>query len=125
MFVAELFGATFEVEEGTLLAEIIDILSRAEKYEAWLESHDYNDRSYDFSFSFSELSNLVEKTWETDFHDLVYDVYKQVSTAEHIAYRNYAEADFLEYASHKDEPNFDWDFYSDWHKDIYGFRPRS
>lgn len=30
---------------------------------------------------------------------------------------------FLEYKSHMGEPNFDWDFYSDWHKDMYGFRP--
>lgn len=30
---------------------------------------------------------------------------------------------FNEYRSHMDEPDFDWDFYSDWHKDMYGFRP--
>lgn len=30
---------------------------------------------------------------------------------------------FLEYKSHMNEPDFDWDFYSDWHKDMYGFRP--
>ena len=30
---------------------------------------------------------------------------------------------FDEYRSHMDEPDFDWDFYSDWHKDMYGFRP--
>ena len=31
---------------------------------------------------------------------------------------------FLEYQSHMDEDDFDWDFYSDWHKDMYGYRPR-
>ena len=31
---------------------------------------------------------------------------------------------FLEYKSHMGEPDFDWSFYSDWHKDMYGFRPR-
>lgn len=31
---------------------------------------------------------------------------------------------FLEYKSHMGEPDFDWGFYSDWHKDMYGFRPR-
>ena len=31
---------------------------------------------------------------------------------------------FLEYQSHMGEPDFDWDFYSDWHKDMYGVRPR-
>ena len=30
---------------------------------------------------------------------------------------------FIEYKSHMNEPDFDWDFYSDWHKDMYGFRP--
>ena len=31
---------------------------------------------------------------------------------------------FLEYQSHMGEHDFDWGFYSDWHKDMYGFRPR-
>lgn len=31
---------------------------------------------------------------------------------------------FCEYQSHMGEPDFNWDFYSDWHKDMYGFRPR-
>lgn len=30
---------------------------------------------------------------------------------------------FREYASHMNEPDFDWDYYSDWHKDLYGVRP--
>lgn len=30
---------------------------------------------------------------------------------------------FREYESHMNEPDFDWDFYSDWHKDMYGYRP--
>ena len=39
------------------------------------------------------------------------------------AYCGESYSDFLEYASHMNEPDFDWDFYSDWHKDMYGFRP--
>ena len=31
---------------------------------------------------------------------------------------------FLEYEKKMNEPDFDWGFYSDWHKDMYGFRPR-
>lgn len=31
---------------------------------------------------------------------------------------------FLEYEKKMDQPDFDWGFYSDWHKDMYGFRPR-
>ena len=32
--------------------------------------------------------------------------------------------DFRAYARRKNEPDFDWDFYSDWHKDLFGYRPR-
>lgn len=42
---------------------------------------------------------------------------------DHKYYLDNIEA-FLEYESHMGEPDFDWDFYSDWHKDMYGFRPR-
>ena len=31
---------------------------------------------------------------------------------------------FKAYEKRMNEPDFDWDFYSDWHKDMYGFRPR-
>lgn len=31
---------------------------------------------------------------------------------------------FLEYKERMGQPDFDWDFYSDWHKDMYGYRPR-
>lgn len=34
-----------------------------------------------------------------------------------------SEREFHEYAKHMNEPDFDWNYYSDWHKDIYGFRP--
>lgn len=35
-----------------------------------------------------------------------------------------SERELHEYAKHMNEPDFDWDYYSDWHKDVYGFRPR-
>lgn len=31
---------------------------------------------------------------------------------------------FMKYKARMNEPDFDWDFYSDWHKDMYGYRPR-
>lgn len=30
---------------------------------------------------------------------------------------------FKEYEAKMNEPDFDWDFYSDWHKDMFGYRP--
>lgn len=59
-----------------------------------------------------------------DFADMIKAMYWELNAIENRAYREYAEKDFLEYASHKGEPDFDWDYYSDWHKDLYGFRPR-
>ena len=53
-----------------------------------------------------------------------YELYNEMNIVEHYKYKERYEAEFLEYASHKDEPDFDWGFYSDWHKDIYGYRPR-
>lgn len=38
-------------------------------------------------------------------------------------YYNRTIDDFREYCTHKNEPDFDWSFYSDWHKDLFGFRP--
>lgn len=58
-----------------------------------------------------------------DFADMIENMYWELKSIEDRAYRKYAEADFLEYASHKNEPDFDWDFYSDWYKDLYGHRP--
>ena len=34
------------------------------------------------------------------------------------------EVRLANYAKKIDSPEFDWDFYSDWHKDVYGIRPR-
>ena len=31
---------------------------------------------------------------------------------------------FRVYEQSKGRPDFDWNFYSDWHKDLFGFRPR-
>ena len=67
--------------------------------------------------------SCYDKRFES-FYDECYRDYFKLASLNDEKYREYAEADFIEYASHKNEPNFDWDFYSDWHKDLYGFRPR-
>lgn len=110
-----------EVSKDNPLAEILAVLDSAKAHIEHLRTHNYEDRDgYDWHI----LSDLVDATWDTEWHEIVYDMYTRVNAEEDIAYREYAEADFLEYASHKGEADFDWDFYSDWHKDIYGFRPR-
>lgn len=52
------------------------------------------------------------------------DLYWEISAYyDHKYYYDNIDA-FNEYRSHMGEPDFNWDFYSDWHKDMYGFRPR-
>jgi len=58
------------------------------------------------------------------YEALVSDAFWDFDAVYDRAYRNYAMADFREYESHMNEPDFDWSFYSDWHKDIFGYRPR-
>lgn len=115
-------GVTVEVSEDSLLAEVLGVLEYAKAHIKALESDGFETKD---GYNWTILADLVDKTWDTEFHELVYDMYNRVHIAEDIAYREYAEKDFLEYASHKGEDDFDWDFYSDWHKDIYGFRPRN
>ena len=56
--------------------------------------------------------------------NMLYGVYCDINTILQNEYY-YENIDaFREYESHMDEPDFDWDFYSDWHKDMYGYRPR-
>ena len=56
----------------------------------------------------------------TEDEDRVYWLLDAVESEE------YYEAnikEFREYESHMNEPDFDWDFYSDWQKDMFGYRP--
>ena len=56
----------------------------------------------------------------TEDEDRVYWLLNEVEDEEY--YEENIE-EFREYESHMNEPDFDWDFYSDWHKDIFGYRP--
>lgn len=54
-------------------------------------------------------------------------VYRTYCTYEGIIDEEYYERNieaFREFESHMGEPDFDWGTYSDWHKDMFGFRPR-
>lgn len=122
----EVSGVTFELVEGGVCAEVLSVLESAEKHIEWLKSHSYEDRNKD-GYNWRVLDDLVDKSFYYEeyepFHDALYTADRIISHLEDDLYREYAMDDFLEYQSHMDEPDFDWDFYSDWHKDIYGFRP--
>lgn len=118
-------GVTIEVSEASPLVKVLSTIEYAKAHLEHLKTHSYKDRD---DYDFNVLGDLVDLTFYDDaykeYHDLVWKTYLEVENAEDEAYREYAEADFLEFASHKGEEGFDWDMYSDWHKDLYGFRPR-
>lgn len=123
----EISGVAFECVEGGVCAEVLSVLESAEKHIEWLKSHSYEEANKD-GYDYRVLADLVEKTsyqkkYE-DFESLVSGYYWAISNLEDTLYSDYAMEDFLEYKSHMGEPDFDWGFYSDWHKDIFGFRPR-
>lgn len=116
---------TVEVSEKSALCEVLEVVEYAKKHIEWLETHSYEDSD---NYDYHRLSDLMRKVYYDDeykdYRSMVDEVYWDVDAIESRAYRDYAEDDLLEYATHMDEPDFDWGFYSDWHKDVYGFRPR-
>ena len=66
----------------------------------------------------NELRTIV-----SDNYDDYREQYWLLHAVEDDEYREENMEKFLEYESHMNEPDFDWDFYSDWHKDMYGYRP--
>lgn len=120
------YGVTFELVSD-LAIKVFSAVAEVEEYINKLHTMPYDE----CGVYPQAIHDLMYEAEYADSHDAIYvyadmikGAYWDLSNADHNAYRDYAEADFLEYAKHKNEPDFDWDYYSDWHKDIYGFRPR-
>jgi len=56
----------------------------------------------------------------TDNEDRVYWLLHEIEDEE---YREENMDEFKKYEARMNEPDFDWDHYSDWHKDMFGYRP--
>lgn len=117
------YGVTFELVSD-LAIKVFTAKADVEKY-ALDAFKDYSSAKYPHEVS--ELMEEVEYARPSDaiyqWKEIIEDMYWELDYIEDKAYRNRYMDDFLEYQSHMDEPDFDWDFYSDWHKDMYGFRP--
>ena len=117
-------GITFHVSDNSKEAQVLDVLQSAEnRIQAIKNGVAYNELP---EFKWSQCDDLMRE-FDYGVNPALYRVLRNAWQEEDAwnnqAYRDYTEADFREYASHKNEPDFDWDFYSDWHKDLYGFRP--
>lgn len=79
-----------------------------------------------------ELSNILDGDPTTDAWDEAYKEYGRFNAVldERYVEENQAAFDAF-YAEHIEGRSWeeinpeDWDYYSDWHKDMYGFRPKS
>ena len=80
--------------------------------------------SKEYADLYHGLYDAISKHQDADDHwDIWYPLYQELNYVEETAYYDANIEKFLEYKSHMKDPDFDWDFYSDWHKDLFGFRP--
>ena len=118
-----IFGVTFELSSEYA----IKVCRAQQALEQYKKDAFVDYESAEYPNEISDLMEQVAYARESDpiyqYEEIIKDMYWELHDVEKEAYRQYAEKDFLEYASHKNEPDFDWDYYSDWHKDLYGFRP--
>lgn len=77
-----------------------------------------------------ELSKILDSTFGIEW-DSAYDEYVRINNELEKRYREENKSAFDDYyTKHIKGKTFDkidpehWSFYSDWHKDMYGFRPR-
>ena len=53
----------------------------------------------------------------------LYEIYKWYVAVDDDEYREENMDAFKAYEARMNEEDFDWDYYSDWHKDMFGYRP--
>lgn len=130
----------FELMDGVTLETTDEVLVRVltviEHVKAVIKA--YNELPYDevlkaTGYDWHKISELMECCHYEDsykpYRDLVSDWYWEESEASDKAYRRHVRADFEAYEQkHVHGTIFvgtedDFSFYSDWHKDFYGYRP--
>lgn len=81
-----------------------------------------------------ELEEKMAKSWYfcDEFTEDDYEEYLVLDGIRHKEYREKNEPEITEYfekhikgKSWNEIDQDRWDFYSDWHKDVYGYRPRT
>lgn len=129
--VISLHGITFNLchKDTIEFAQFVASMEGAEMSLKVLESLDWGSKEYMALYDalYKDLTNNLDKTVYdrnyADFYDKCWSLYLALEDVESDRYYKTNIDDFLEYESHKGEEDFDWGFYSDWHKDIYGYRP--
>ena len=79
-----------------------------------------------------ELSKILESDCTTDDWKITYNEYAKLNVELDLRYVEENEDDFKRFYEQnikgktweEIDPDL-WDYYSDWHKDMYGYRPRT
>ena len=79
-----------------------------------------------------ELSKILESDCTTDDWKIAYNEYAKLNVELDLRYVEENEDDFKRFYEQnikgktweEIDPDL-WDYYSDWHKDMYGYRPRT
>ena len=123
-------NVTVETEDATLI-RVYKAIEAVKAHIKNLETMPYESVPH---WDYHELSELMDATYYDEayepYEELIRHYYWLEHDASHEAYVRYAEADFRAFErEHIKDGVFvgseaDYGFYSDWHKDIYGYRPR-
>ena len=74
--------------------------------------------------AYNELTALMDATDPSnDLWDACYQIFCWYNAVDDDEYREENMEAFKAYEAKMGEPDFDWDYYSDWHKDMFGYRP--
>lgn len=72
---------------------------------------------------YNKCNEILDQQKCDDMWSHVYGCYCRLTAIEDEEYREANMEKFREYEARMNEPDFDWSYYSDWHKDMFGYRP--
>ena len=115
---------TVTVDSESSLCKVMEAVALAKVAEKAMESLPYNQTGEVYRKGYKALTALMDDPNYREFWDELYSAYCDLTFAQDMAYKKFAEGDFLKHFLNGVPSDEKRDFLSDWHKDIYGYRPR-
>ena len=108
-------GITLDVSEETL-----NDITRNDAFN--ISADEIIAMSKDERYALLKKCEEVLNRQDMDDWDEAYACYSEITAIMDREYREENMAEFKAYEAKMGQPDFDWDFYSDWHKDMFGYR---
>ena len=125
-------GVTLETTDEVLV-RVLTVITKVKAVIKAYQELPYTEVLKATNYNWHELSDLMDACYYNPaykpYKDLVTEWYWEEDAVSSRAYRNHVRADFEAYEQkHVHGTIFvgtedDFGFYSDWHKDFYGYRP--